>query len=377
MMGNASDGGRNSPRSAGGRTAVVVAGALWGQRWVVLTATVLCVVLAFVLSAVKDVRYTAEARLFLSSSTAVRRRRRHRLRQRRRPLRRQPGRHRGPPSPCSSWQPRGQASQASAQQLRQSLEVTPGQDTDLVVITADGTTSEEAARRANAVAQAYREFTAKRVDTQAAELAKLCTSTAERSQVLKRAAAFGDGIAVLESAEPPSAPSSPNTLLDLILGLIVGFALSAALAIGLELRRHRVRRPAGQPSSTSGPGLGSAGLGSAGLGSAGLGSAGPGRAPAVSDPPWSRGRAPRPVGRGVTEVDLAVVTGLHPLGHDLLGARARDGPEHTVAPRGAAQPGMGACLGDRVVLPRAAGRQGPAATRGRAVPCGGRRATRP
>jgi uncharacterized protein involved in exopolysaccharide biosynthesis len=50
-------------------------------------------------------------------------------------------------------------------------------------------------------------------------------------------------IAILNPAVPPSKPSSPNVMLNMVSAVFLGLLLSLALAIGLELFNRRVRTP--------------------------------------------------------------------------------------------------------------------------------------
>jgi capsular polysaccharide biosynthesis protein len=127
----------------------------------------------------------------------------------------------------------------SVDELRRELDVSAALGRDEIRIHAEGATPEEAVARADAVATAYREFSKAAVQTQTDQLVQLSTTAAERAQVLKRAAVFGDGVAFAELAALPEAPSSPAPLRDGLFGLLVGLALGIGLAYLLEHRSVR------------------------------------------------------------------------------------------------------------------------------------------
>ncbi len=246
-MGNSSDNGGLA--RTGSRATVVVAGALWRRRILVIVVTLGCLLMAFGLSSFKDERYRAETRVFLSPTS---------------PFDAVGG------SGFNTDADRYVVTQATvltslpvldraaeapgvdvdAEELAELVETTPGRDTDVVLISAEADSARQAVLRADAVVAAYRELVADRVESQAEAVAELSTSRVERAAVLKRATAFGDGVAVAEPAQTPDEPYAPNTVLDLLLGLIAGVTLSIALALGLELRNDAARRRRSAPPRT-------------------------------------------------------------------------------------------------------------------------------
>jgi capsular polysaccharide biosynthesis protein len=125
------------------------------------------------------------------------------------------------------------------EELRRQLDVAAALGKDEIRIRAEGATPKQAVARADAVAQAYRDFSQAAVKAQTDKLVELSTTAAERAEVLKRAAVFGDGVAFAELATPPDAPSSPTPLRDGLFGLIAGLVLGTGIALLLEARARR------------------------------------------------------------------------------------------------------------------------------------------
>lgn len=251
MTGNPADGEQlPQVRPGGSHAATLVGTAIWRHRTLVTVLTLLCAALAGVLTIAKDPGYTAEARVFLSSAA---------------PFDgvgdagfvNDPDRYVGNQASLAASDPvlsraaRGSGVDADVSELRKLVDVIPSRGMDMLVVTAEGTSASQAAARANAVAAAYRSLSGERVKTQAAQLAALAASTADRAAVLQRAASFGDGVAVLEEAQTPDSPSSPNLAVDVLLGVLVGLGLSSAGALALELGQGR-RRSAAAAAAAAG-----------------------------------------------------------------------------------------------------------------------------
>jgi capsular polysaccharide biosynthesis protein len=145
----------------------------------------------------------------------------------------------------------------SATELVDAVVVTPGRNTDVLHVEATAPTREQAMSWADAVAEAYRATQADAVRRQTAEL--LALSPSDEEAVLSRAAVYGDGVGLVETAVRPQEPSSPRPLRDAALAGIAGLALGLLLAWATDAVRRRPsldlpprltspRRPEGQAS---------------------------------------------------------------------------------------------------------------------------------
>ena len=147
------------------------------------------------------------------------------------------------------------------------VEAVPLAQSDIVSITAKGSTPEEAARKANAFAeQTVNERTSQlraqldsilpglraRVQTQPPELRTGADSLQARVNTLEALRTGGDPtLRVLTRADPPLSPSAPRTKLAIAAGLFSGLVLGIAAAFGMQALDPRLRREAGAPRSSS------------------------------------------------------------------------------------------------------------------------------
>lgn len=133
--------------------------------------------------------------------------------------------------------------------LAGALVVSAGRGNDVIAIEATAPSPTEAAAWSNAVADAYRTFKSDEVQLQTEELIALSTTDEDRAAVLKRAAVYGDGIALAEQAVRPTEPSYPQPLRDGVIAAIVGVVLGVGAAVVVELGvAHRRRRNKGSRS---------------------------------------------------------------------------------------------------------------------------------
>lgn len=216
---------------------VDVLGAVRRHSVLVVVLAVVGGLVALAFSALQPDRYTAEARLFMSSSAAfdgvgdasfVA----------------DPDRYLSNQASVVTSEPvLAAAAKAGAanstDELREEIAVSAALGRDEIRVTATGSTAAQAAQRAELVAQAYRDFAAQAVKSQTEKLVALSTTSDDKAAVLKRAAVFGDGVALLEQATPPTSPSSPQPVRDALLGGIVGLALGLGAALVLDRRPGR------------------------------------------------------------------------------------------------------------------------------------------
>jgi uncharacterized protein involved in exopolysaccharide biosynthesis len=120
-------------------------------------------------------------------------------------------------------------------QLGRALSISAGRGTDVIVIEATAPTGEEAAEWANATADAYRAFKVDGVEQQTQELLALSTTPEESASILKRAAVYGDGIALVEEAAVPSEPSYPQPVRDGLIAGVVGLVLGVLSAVLVDV----------------------------------------------------------------------------------------------------------------------------------------------
>jgi capsular polysaccharide biosynthesis protein len=129
--------------------------------------------------------------------------------------------------------------QEPAAVVRKAVTVVGAVDTSTIVITAEGPTADQAKATADAVAQAYVQVTADRVATASANAQDAIEDGFLEQQIRLRAATYGDGVAAVQLAELPPAPSSPLLKQNALIGAIVGLLLGTAFAIASDQRRAR------------------------------------------------------------------------------------------------------------------------------------------
>lgn len=102
----------------------------------------------------------------------------------------------------------------TANQLNNSITVTPQDETQLIVIKAEGSTAEEALQRVNAVSETFSE--------NVANIYNIGQAT------------------IVDKGELPQSPIKPNKKLYIAISFFMGLLLSIAIAISLERRTEKV-----------------------------------------------------------------------------------------------------------------------------------------
>jgi capsular polysaccharide biosynthesis protein len=234
-------------RPAAGRSGrSVVLGTLWRARWVILVAAVLAGGAGYALSALQDPAYTAQSRLVLSAAQEFD------------PLGRQSfsdsARFVANQVSVLSSQPvvdaalQELADGTTRDELVSSLDVSASATADVLEVAATGPTAEAAAARANSVVEAYRASVRARVTERAAAAVAATTDPAVADQINTQAAAYGDGLAVVDAADVPTEPAAPLPLRD---GLVLAL-VAALVAAGLALLRRSPAAAAGPVSEIDG-----------------------------------------------------------------------------------------------------------------------------
>jgi capsular polysaccharide biosynthesis protein len=126
--------------------------------------------------------------------------------------------------------------------LRSRVTAVPRGASDVLTITAQAGDPAVAAKRADAVAAAYAQFTAAHVSAIANQAATASAADPVMVQTIRaRQATYGDGVSVIQQASVPSGPASPTPKRDALLAAGAVFLLACGLAAAW-LRR---RKPAG------------------------------------------------------------------------------------------------------------------------------------
>ncbi|SFE04166.1 hypothetical protein [Blastococcus tunisiensis] len=130
--------------------------------------------------------------------------------------------------------------------LVQAATATPDEDRDVVTITTTGPTAGTAAARADAMAQAYREFSLEQVERTADVTARaVAGNTAAVADIRALAGVYGDGVELVEAAVVPDAPTSPRPLRDAAALGSVGLLVGAGVAVARGPRRRGTDDAAG------------------------------------------------------------------------------------------------------------------------------------
>ncbi|WP_409331689.1 hypothetical protein [Trujillonella humicola] len=207
----------------------VVLRALWRARWLILCAVVVAGVGGYVVTASQQETYRAESEVVLSSTEEFD------------PLGRQ------------SF---GEATRYVANQLSvlfapqvldtavealddgttnielaEAMDVSASADADVLTVTATASTAEAAAARANAVVDAYRGFVLDRVAARARAAEAATTDPVIIEEIRARAASYGDGVAVVQSAAVPDQAAGPNPARSALLLAVVAALLAGGIAV--------------------------------------------------------------------------------------------------------------------------------------------------
>lgn len=207
-------------------------GVLWRHRFWLAACLLFAAVLGYGLSMLLPVRYTAESRVFLSSST---------------PFDPLGQRSSGNQQRYVVQQAELMSSQAVLDKvvlplsaprdnLSDAISITPSDDSDLVIVTATADEPELAAALADGVAVAFQSFTSELVTEEAQRAVAAVSDPEQAEQILAAAAVYGDGVSVVDRAEVPSSPSEPSPLRNAILLAVFAGLVYAVVALLPETR---------------------------------------------------------------------------------------------------------------------------------------------
>lgn len=229
----------------------VVLRELWRARWLILVTAALAGVGGFVVSGLQSTVYSAESRLVLAAGQDFD------------PLGRQSyadsSRFVANQVSVVSSQPVVDAALrtlddgTTREGLLDSLEVSASADADVIAVRTSGPTPEVAAERADALVDGYRSYVRERVAERAAAAAAATTDPVVVDQITTHAAAYGDGLLVVDMADVPTRPSAPVPLRDAFVLAAVAALAAAGLAL---LRRPRLPTPTRSSQADGVPVLG-------------------------------------------------------------------------------------------------------------------------
>lgn len=140
--------------------------------------------------------------------------------------------------------------QVPVEDLRDVVSAVAGTETSTVVVTVTQPTAASAQSIADAVVQGYRDKAQADVNAArdtaigeplpASAAAAAIAADAEGDQlVTQRAAAYGDGVAAVETAELPDSPSAPLPLQNALIGGLVGLFLVTGIFLLLDQRKAK------------------------------------------------------------------------------------------------------------------------------------------
>lgn len=227
------------------------AAAVWRARWLILAAVIAAGLGGYLVTERQPAEYTAASRIVFSTTEAFD------------PLGGNSydnsARFLGNQVSIITTRPVLQAasqrlgSGVSVEVLATSVDVTVAPDADVLVIAATASSPTAAADRAGSVVEAFRQSARQRVTDRTAAAVAATTDPAVVAQIQTEAAVYGDGIAIVEPAIPPTAPSAPRPLRNAMV-----LALVAALAgVGVAL----LRRPRGTDAAPLAEAAGAPALG--------------------------------------------------------------------------------------------------------------------
>ena len=141
-------------------------------------------------------------------------------------------------------------------ELGPQISAEPSGNRDVLLVTARAGNPELAARRADAVANAYAQFSAEQVQALADQAAAASANDPLTVvDIRARAATFGDGVQVIQPSTVPQAPVSPTPSRDALLVATAVFLLAVALVLALRSLRA-TSSPAELAGDVGGPLLG-------------------------------------------------------------------------------------------------------------------------
>jgi capsular polysaccharide biosynthesis protein len=207
----------------------VLLSALWRARWALVIAVLAAGAAGTLLSANQAVSYTAASRMVLSASQSFH------------PLGAQsltePTRFISDQASIITTSPvlEGASNELSGAispaKLARTVSVEASGDNDVMTVSASAPTAVEAADRANAVVSAYRDYVAREVQARATAAAAATNDSAVADRIRTEAAAYDDGVAVVEPAEPPVAASRPAPVRDGLIVAVIAGLITAGVAL--------------------------------------------------------------------------------------------------------------------------------------------------
>ena len=215
-----------------------VGAALWRARWLVLVAALVVGVGGYLVSGLQAPSYSAESRLVLRAVEEFD------------PL----GRQSYTDStrfvanqasvlgsgPVISAAARDLGGGLDREELAEAVDISASADAAVLVVQATGPTGPAAADRADAVVLAYRDYVRQRIAERVVEASAVTTDPVVIDQITTQAASYGDGLAVVDSAEVPERPAGPAPARD---GLLLA-AVAALVTGGIALLRRSSASPA-------------------------------------------------------------------------------------------------------------------------------------
>lgn len=207
-----------------------IIGTLWAYKFGLISCLLFGAAVGYGLSQLQPVRYTAESRVFLSSSSAF-----DPLDQRstagnqERYVVQQAELMTSRPVLDRVRLPAGASTRREA--LRDLIDVTPSGDSDLVVINATAADPRVAAALADGVALAFQEFTAAQVADAADRAVAAVTGAEQVAQIRAAAAVYDDGVSIVDRAEVPDSPSQPAPLRNTIVLAVLAGLVYAVVAV--------------------------------------------------------------------------------------------------------------------------------------------------
>lgn len=213
----------------------VLLATLWRARWVLLVAVLLSAAVGYLVSATRPPTYAAGSRIVFSASQPFR------------PMGEdfaaQAGRYTSTQVAIINSRPVLEAASAALQRsaspkaLAAGLEVAASGNDDVITVTVTAPTAAVAADRANAIVTAYRDRVTLQVRDEATAAAAATRDPALADRIRTAAAAFNDGVALVDPAVPPAGPSAPAPVRDALILAVVAGLVTAGVVLW---RRPRV-----------------------------------------------------------------------------------------------------------------------------------------
>ena len=216
---------------------------LWRARWLIALGFVVGALAGYVVSQQQPVRYTAQSRLVLGSSSNFS------------PLGDsgyiEPSRYVANQISILTSSPvlerairlldpgtSAEDLRVALEELEESVDATAAGDSDVITIRSTAPTAALAKQRADALATAYRNFVGQQVESQTQRAIASTDDPTRIATIQAQAALYGDGVAVFEPAQRPVRPSAPSPRRNALVLGAGGALLAAAWAL---MRRSQTR----------------------------------------------------------------------------------------------------------------------------------------